>query len=180
MEKSGQGNPHPEIIVRDEAKSRLRVAVEALLTIAFWVFYIYVLLPIFTLILWVFGVRTIFDEVFGRKGYMALIDILKNGGLITAAILALLAGWAFYNYRLFLKRGDRRSSRVSISSDREIARLLNVDPDALEGFRMNHRLKIRVEGERYLVEPGGSRFDVLQALQEPPSSRLAGIGAGKE
>ncbi len=180
MEKSGQGNPHPEIIVRDEAKSRLRVAVEALLTIAFWVFYIYVLLPIFTLILWVFGVRTIFDEVFGQKGYMALIDILKNGGLITAAILALLAGWAFYNYRLFVKRGERRSSRVSISSDREIARLLRVDPDALEGLRMKHRLRIRVDGEWYLVEPEGSLLDVIQAPREPQEGRLAGIGAGRK
>lgn len=153
MEKSGQGHPHPAIIVRDEVKSRLRVAVEGLLTVAFWVFYIYVLLPIFTLILWAFGVRTVFDEIFGQKGYMALIDILKNGGLISAAILFILAGWAFYNYRLFVKRGDRRGSRVSISSDREISRLLDIDPAALDSVRRRHRLKVRVEGDLYLVEP---------------------------
>jgi biofilm PGA synthesis protein PgaD len=153
MEKSGQGHPHPEIIVRDEVKSRLRVAVEGLLTVAFWVFYIYVLLPIFTLILWAFGVRTIFDEIFSQKGYMALIDILKNGGLITTAILVVLSGWAFYNYRLFVKRGDRRGSRVSISSDREISRLLDIDPAVLESVRQRRRLKVKVDGELYLVEP---------------------------
>jgi len=151
MEKSGQGNPHPEIIVRDEAKSRLRVAVEGLLTVAFWVLYVYVLLPIFTLVLWVFGVRTIYDEIFGLKGYMALIDILKNGGLITIAILAILAGWAFYNYRLFMSRGERRSSRVSISNDREISRLLSVDLDGLESIRQLHRLTVKIDGEHYLV-----------------------------
>jgi len=129
------------------------VAVEGLLTVAFWVFYIYVLLPIFTLILWAFGVRTVFDEIFGQKGYMALIDILKNGGLISAAILFILAGWAFYNYRLFVKRGDRRGSRVSISSDREISRLLDIDSAALDSVRRRHRLKVRVEGDLYLVEP---------------------------
>ena len=152
MEKPGQGDPHPEIIVRDEVKSRLRVAVEGLLTVAFWVLYIYVLLPIFTLILWVFGVRTIYDEIFGLKGYMALIDILKNGGLITIAILAILAGWAYYNYRMFVYRGERRSSRVSISNDREISRLLSVDLDSLEGIRKLRRLKVKIEGEHYLVE----------------------------
>ena len=151
MEKSGQGNPHPEIIVRDEAKSRLRVAVEGLLTVAFWVLYVYVLLPIFTLVLWVFGVRTIYDEIFGLKGYMALIDILKNGGLITIAILAILAGWAFYNYRMFVSRGERRSSRVSISNDREISRLLSVDLDGLESIRKLHRLRVKIDGEHYLI-----------------------------
>ncbi|MCX5834247.1 MAG: poly-beta-1,6-N-acetyl-D-glucosamine biosynthesis protein PgaD [Deltaproteobacteria bacterium] len=160
MEKPGQGNPHPEIIVADEAKSRLRVAVEGLLTVAFWVFYIYVLLPIFTLVLWVFGFRTIFDEIFGQKGYMALIDILKNGGLITVAILAILVGWAFYNYRMFVSRGERRSSRVSISNDREISRLLSIDLDSLESIRKLHRLKVKIEGDFYLVEkesPDGTK-----------------------
>jgi len=152
MEKPGQGDSHPEIILRDEVKSRLRVAVEGLLTVAFWVLYVYVLLPIFTLILWVFGVRTIYDEIFGLKGYMALIDILKNGGLITIAILAILAGWAYYNYRMFVYRGERRSSRVSISNDREISRLLSVDLDSLEGIRKLRRLKVKIEGEHYLVE----------------------------
>jgi len=130
----------------------LRVAVEGLLTVAFWVLYIYVLLPIFTLVLWVFGVRTIYDEIFGLKGYLALIDILKNGGLITFAILAVLAGWAYYNYRMFMYRGERRSSRVSISNDREISRLLSVDLDSLEGIRKLRRLKVKIEGEHYLVE----------------------------
>lgn len=180
MEKSGQGHPHPGIIVRDEVKSRLRVAVEGLLTVAFWVFYIYVLLPIFTLILWAFGVRTIFDEVFGQKGYLALIDILKNGGLITAAILVVLAGWAFYNYRLFVKRGDRRGSRVSISSDREIARLLDLDPAALESIRRRRRLKVKVERELYLVEPESLWWDNMRALEKPESSRRAGVGTMDE
>jgi biofilm PGA synthesis protein PgaD len=156
MEKPGQGNPHPEIIVDDEAKSKLRVAVEGLLTVAFWVFYVYVLLPIFTLILWVFGVRTIYDEIFGLKGYLALIDILKDGGLITIAILAILVGWAFYNYRMFVHRGERRSSRVSITNDREIARLLSVDLDSLEGIRKLHRMRVKVDGEHYLVQKESS------------------------
>lgn len=155
MEKPGQGNPHPEIIIKDEAKSRLRVAVEGLLTVAFWLLYVYVLLPIFTLVLWVFGVRTIYDEVFGLRGYLALIDILKNGGLITIAILAVLAGWAFYNYRLFVSRGERRSSRVSISNDREISRLLKVDLDGLESIRQLHRLRVKIDGEHYLVVKDG-------------------------
>jgi biofilm PGA synthesis protein PgaD len=152
MEKPGQGHPHPEIIVRDEAKSKLRAAIEGLLTVAFWVLYIYVLLPIFTLILWVLGVRTIYDEIFGLKGYMALIDILKNGGLITVAILAILVGWAFYNYRMFVSRGERRSSRVSISNDREISRLLNVDLVDLESIRNLHRLRVKIEGDLYFFE----------------------------
>ncbi|HOD34993.1 MAG TPA: poly-beta-1,6-N-acetyl-D-glucosamine biosynthesis protein PgaD [Syntrophales bacterium] len=155
MEKPGQGNPHPEIIVDNQAKSRLRVAVESLLTVAFWMLYVYILLPIFTLVLWVFGVRTIYDEIFGLKGYLALIDLLKNGGLITIAILAILAGWAFYNYRMFMSRGERRSSRVSITNDREVARLMNVDLDALKGIRRLTRLRVKIDGEHYLVVRDG-------------------------
>ena len=51
MEKPGQGPAHSEIFVKDEVKSPLRRVVEDFITIVCWGIYLYLLLPIFTLVL---------------------------------------------------------------------------------------------------------------------------------
>ena len=81
MEKPGQGPPHLEVFVKDEVKSPLRRIVEDFITIVCWGIYLYLLLPLFTLVLWVFGVQTIYDQIIGAKGYEELIRLLANGGI---------------------------------------------------------------------------------------------------
>jgi len=139
MEKPGQGPPHPEIFVKDEVKSPLRRI------------YLYLLLPMFTLVLWVFGIQTIYDQIIGEKGYEELIRLLANGGITVLVVLLIVTGWTYYNYIWFLRRGERRGGQVRISSDVEMAGLLCTDIDAMEEIRKAHRLEIRVEGPKYRI-----------------------------
>ena len=46
----------------------------------------------FTLVLWIFGIQTIFDQIIGEKGYEELIRLLENGGITTLVILSLGVG----------------------------------------------------------------------------------------
>jgi poly-beta-1,6-N-acetyl-D-glucosamine biosynthesis protein PgaD len=151
MEEPGQGSPHSEIFVKDEVKSPLRRVVEDFITIVCWGVYLYLLLPLFTLVLWVFGVQTIYDQIIGEKGYEELIRLLENGGITTLVILVLVSGWTYYNYLWFKRRGERRGNQVRISSDVEMSALLETDISAMEEIRTSRRMEIRVEGPKYRI-----------------------------
>ncbi len=161
MEKPGPGTSHPEVFVKDEIKSPLRRAVEDAITVVCWAIYLYLLLPMFTLVLWVFGVQTIYDQIIGEQGYAELIRLLENGGITTAVILAILLGWTWYNYLWFKRRGERRGGQVLISPENDIAALLATDLQSMEGIRGARRMEILVDGPLYRVtsregcEPAG-------------------------
>lgn len=151
MEEPGQGPPHSEIIVQDEVKSPLRRVVEDTITVVCWGVYLYLLLPMFTLVLWIFGIQTIFDQIIGEKGYEELIRLLANGGITTLVIFLLITGWTYYNYLWFMRRGERRGNQVRISSDVEMSAMLETDITAMEEIRSARRLEIRVEGKKYRI-----------------------------
>jgi poly-beta-1,6-N-acetyl-D-glucosamine biosynthesis protein PgaD len=151
MEESGQRPSHLGVISRDEIKSPLRRFVEHFVTTVCWAIYLYLLLPLFTLVLWAFGIRTFYDEVIGVGGYEALIRFLKNGSVTALVIFVITVSWARYNYAQFKRRGERRSSRTRISSDDEIARWLGVDAAAVGDIRRFRCLEVRVEKSGYRV-----------------------------
>ena len=151
MEEPGQGPPHSEIIVQDEVKSPLRRVVEDTITVVCWGVYLYLLLPMFTLVLWIFGIQTIFDQIIGERGYEELIRLLANGGITTLVILLIVSGWTYYNYLWFMRRGERRGNQVRISSDVEMSALLETDITAMEEIRSARRLEIRIEGSKYRI-----------------------------
>lgn len=152
MEKSRQGPPHAEIIVQDEVKSPLRRFTEDFITIVCWAIYLYLLLPLFTLFLWILGIQTIYDQIIGERGYEELIRLLQNGGITTLVILLIVSGWTYYNYRWFKRRGERRGGRVMISSDVEIAKMLDVDMAAMDEIRASCRILVKVDNGNYRVE----------------------------
>ncbi len=160
MEKPRQGPPHTEIIVQDEVKSPLRRFTEDFITIVCWGIYLYLLLPLFTLFLWILGIQTIYDQIIGEKGYEELIRLLENGGITTFVILLILSGWTYYNYRWFKRRGERRGGRVMISSDVEISEMLNVDMAAMDEIRSASRILVKVD----------NGYDRVELQQEPPPS----------
>ncbi len=116
-----------------------------------WGIYLYLLLPMFTLVLWIFGIQTIFDELIGAKGYEELIRLLQYGGITTLVIFLIISGWTYYNYIWFLRRGERRGGQVRISSDVEMSALLETDISAMEEIRKSRRMEIQVEGSKYHI-----------------------------
>jgi len=132
-------------------KSPLRKFVEDFITVVCWGLYLYLLLPLLTLVLWVFGVKTIYDQIIGAKGYEELVRLLQNGGITVLIIFLIVSGWTYYNYLWFLRRGERRGGQVKISSDVEMAGMLGTDSTAMGEIRKARRLEIRVDGPLYRI-----------------------------
>jgi poly-beta-1,6-N-acetyl-D-glucosamine biosynthesis protein PgaD len=151
MEKSRQRASYDKVFTRDEVRSPLRRAVEGFITIVCWAIYLYLILPLFTLVLWFFGIQTIYYEFIGAKGYEELIRLLQNGGITILVIFLIISGWTYYNYIWFLHRGERRIGQARISNDVELAGLLGTETAVMEAVRRSHSMEIRIEGAKYHI-----------------------------
>ena len=151
MGKSGQRIAGPKVILKDNLRSNLRQIVEGIISMVCWVFLIYILLPIITLILWLLGFKIFYHQVVLDYNYKAFLTLLGDGGLIVFTIFTILIGWTYYNYALFKIRGERRLNRCFISNDQDAARILNTDVKSVDKFKKCVRLKVNVLDDQYII-----------------------------
>lgn len=109
------------LIRKPYAQPRLKRAAWGFVTAAFWGLYIYLWLPLVTLILWLLGVRTAFFELYTRKHQVEPFLLVAIPTMAVLCALALI-GWAEYN-RWRFARQDRRSPQEDVDVD-EVARRL--------------------------------------------------------
>lgn len=109
------------LIRKPYAQPRLKRAAWGFVTAAFWGLYIYLWLPLVTLILWLLGVRTAFFELYTRKHQVEPFLLVAIPTMAVLCALALI-GWAEYN-RWRFARQDRRNPQEDVDVD-EVARRL--------------------------------------------------------
>lgn len=153
MEKPGPRVTQPEIIDISRYKSRTRFLLEGFLTLAFWTGFLYLLTPLVTIILWVFGVHIAYTELIGSEGFKELITLIKNGFLIFFIITVIIVSWGYYNYILFRIRGERRNSQVKICSDGDISAQFHLDLETLQAAKTETCLLITLNKDGIEVNP---------------------------
>lgn len=153
MEKSGSRSSNPEIIDSWRLKSRSRIFLESLVTLAFWTGFLYLLIPMVTLLLWIFGFKIAYAELIGAEGLMELVKIIKDSGIIIFIITLMIMAWGYYNYLLFRIRGDRRGSRVMICFDEDFASRYHLDLQTLRAAKEEPRLSVTLADDRIEVNP---------------------------
>lgn len=105
----------PDIIYRPDLQSRRQRSVFALLSGLGWMLWLYLFLPLSTLLGWAFG-----SERF--QAYVIDSHAHSWASLTVYAVTVVLAGmalliWAFYNYRRF-RHADRRRSPSPLTTVR--------------------------------------------------------------
>lgn len=113
------------LIRKPYAQPRLRRAAWGFVTVAFWGVYIYLWLPLVTLILWLLGIRTAFFELYTRQHQVEPFLILAMPLMATLCAVALIS-WAEYNRWRFASH-DRRSPQADVSRE-EVADRLGAAP----------------------------------------------------
>ncbi len=153
MEKPGSRPPHHRIIDEPALKSPLRHLLEGSVTLFFWALWIYWLLPVFTALLWFFGIRLFYEQIFPQGGIEEMLRLLKDAGIVFLSILAVIFLWTRYNYLWFLRRGERRNKVVAICHDGDLARFFRVDPAALAEAKGHEVMGITLEGGEMKFQP---------------------------
>ena len=133
------------IVDKPEIKSKLMLYSEWTFTTILWTLYVYLLMPIVTLILWIFGVKIMYVQLFEQSGFTQMLEVIWGGGQIALVIILSFFIWSYYNYLIFRIRGERRNRQVLISQDEELAKAFNINPDLLPEAKEHHRFFVNLE-----------------------------------
>lgn len=103
-----------------------------MITLIAWMAYVYLLLPLLTLLLWWLGLRTAFLELWLPQHALDR-TLLVTLPLLALVCAALLIGWAEINRMRFV--GHERRAAADDASPEEIAQCLGVAPATAADLR---------------------------------------------
>jgi biofilm PGA synthesis protein PgaD len=98
----------------------------AALTLFFWIFWFYLWIPVISLIAWLLGIETFYDQMVVQAGLEAFSELLDLYITVIMALGVTLIGWALYNQIRF--RGKERRTLQPNVSKNEVAQFFELDP----------------------------------------------------
>jgi biofilm PGA synthesis protein PgaD len=161
--RTGPGQNTTVIFDRPDLQARRHRWAYSALTLLAWGIWMYLWLPVVTLLAWYLGIRTFIRE-------MVIPDPRTMGTLALAYLVvvlimgAILVVWSQYNLRRF--RGqDRRRASLPVS-DEETVRWFQISPEILERFRSTGSLTVEHDGEGRIVEAASESRTDFVSLQD--------------
>jgi biofilm PGA synthesis protein PgaD len=98
----------------------LQRAAEFTLTTLFWLAWLYLIMPLVSLLLWMLGVELFMEVMITRGGYQALLEELVHYSLVILGMLAVTLIWVNWNLRHY-GRHNKRTLQPQPVSIRELA-----------------------------------------------------------
>lgn len=125
---------------------------EGSLTVILWLVWVYFILPVFTVMLWFFGVKLFYQKLIIEGGLEQLGNILLNGGIAILVIFVLQTVWISYNYYFIFKRfGERRKPRDNYDAG-VYAERFGITRETVERARGQSRIIARLHDDGSSIE----------------------------
>ncbi|MFN3630770.1 MAG: poly-beta-1,6-N-acetyl-D-glucosamine biosynthesis protein PgaD [Casimicrobiaceae bacterium] len=137
----------------------------AILRALLWVLYLYLLLPLGTLLVWLAGWLTLDEKLLATEYWKQLIDWLPTYAKTVALLSSALIIWSLIQWHRFRGR-ERRKSPLGLSP-REVAQTLKVDLVELRSILISRRLVAHHDSDGDV-----DRFET--SLQAPRDSQRSG------
>jgi biofilm PGA synthesis protein PgaD len=141
---------NPLIIERPELQSSVQRYGWSSLTFIFWGVYVYLWLPLLTLLAWWVGAQLFDYHMIQLQGYAGLIDKLTLYSLIIFIISAILIGWAELN-RMRFKNQLRRMDVADVTIG-EVAKKYNLQEHQLAELRQKKSMKVHFSDSGVISE----------------------------
>ncbi len=124
-----------------------------MVTLGFWMVWIYLWIPLLSLLAWVFGFQVFERHMIELKGYQGLFDLLGVYAIVVFLLGGSLLAWAGYNIRRY--GGENRRSVKPVVTLEEQARTSNVASSDLERWQKSQMIVIEHGHIRALHSHGG-------------------------
>jgi biofilm PGA synthesis protein PgaD len=120
------------------------------LTFGFWIFWLYLWLPLLALLAWSLGVQQAYKYMIVLGGYQAALKLLGLYGLIIVLLGGSLVAWAVYN---ILRFGgvENRTAALAVTPV-EIGRHFGQDAVSVAGWQREQRLYVTHDQEGRVVQ----------------------------
>jgi biofilm PGA synthesis protein PgaD len=124
----------------------------------FWLAWLYLIMPLLSLLLWALGVQLFVEEMITRGGFEALIGELAHYSLVILAMLVVTLIWVYWNLRHYGGHEQRTQQPVSVSLA-EIATTSGLSESAILDIRANRRMRITFDDDDHpvILPAGGER-----------------------
>ena len=130
------------IIDRPDLQSKSKRALFGVLTAGLWTFYLYLLLPLASLLAWWLGFVVVYEEMVMRRGWEKLLELIGVYGAIVLAMGLVQVGWALTNWLRFYGRRDRRRERPPLMSPEFAEPLFLMDTGEFPSWMNARRLVV--------------------------------------
>lgn len=132
------------VVDRPELQKRPQRVIYSTLTLIAWAVWVYLWLPLVTLVAWYFGLR-----VFLREIVIPDPRTMMMVGVAYLAVVVVLGGallvWSRYNVRRF--RGNERREDAPPLADSEVREWFEIQPEVLERFRSAARMTVHLDDD---------------------------------
>jgi poly-beta-1,6-N-acetyl-D-glucosamine biosynthesis protein PgaD len=144
------------MVVRKWSRKRpLPAGVVSALTLVFWAGWLYLVLPLVSLVLWVFGVRFFIREI-AEGGYEALRASLLAYSSVLLVLVGLLALWIAWNVVRYGGDKDRRTAKREEVDDSKVREAFELDDSLFAMLRGERFVRIDLDGEGCVVMTGAT------------------------
>ena len=116
------------------------------LTVLFWGVWIYLVMPLLSLLLWLAGIYLFVDRMITLGGYHAFADQLLNYGLAVLIMWLLLTLWVVWNVARYGRR-ERRNVRPQHVSDKQMAATMGLTAATVSRLRSHKTVALHFESE---------------------------------
>jgi poly-beta-1,6-N-acetyl-D-glucosamine biosynthesis protein PgaD len=156
------------MVARQWSRKRpLPAGVVSALTLLFWGGWLYLVLPLVSLVLWVFGVRFFIREI-AEGGYEALRASLLAYSSVLLVLVGLLALWIAWNVVRYGGDKDRRTVKRGEVDDSKVREAFNLDESLLAALRGQRFVRVDLNGGGLVVLPAAPPRMAAPAIAPPP------------
>jgi len=141
---------NPLIIEKPELQTITQRYGWSSVTFFFWILYIYLWIPLITLVAWLVGAKLFHLNMIQLKGYEGLVDNLGLYSLIIFLISVILIGWAEIE-RIRFKDKLRRLESSDVTVD-EIAKKHNLQEHQLIELRQKKSMLVHFSDKGIISE----------------------------
>jgi poly-beta-1,6-N-acetyl-D-glucosamine biosynthesis protein PgaD len=148
----------------------------ALLTVLFWGVWLYLVLPLVSLLLWAFGVR-LFIEQIRNGGYEGLRAPLIAYSSALLVLVSLLALWIAWNVTRYGGRSDRRTVKRAEVPDWVVRGAFHLDESLVSVLRSERLVRVDLDSDGVVTVADAQRRGVSPADAE---LAFSGVAAGRD
>jgi biofilm PGA synthesis protein PgaD len=145
----------PEIIIEDkpELRGAARTTVEWVFTTLMWALWLYLFLPMVTVVLWAAGLHYLYHTVIEPAVLTQVIEMSMRLVVFVLLVFIALRGWGYYNYYAFGRLNRRKQSAAITPAD--LARHFGLS---------EHRLRILQNEKEIVLSNDFEEFEEDQML----------------
>ncbi|NGX15435.1 poly-beta-1,6-N-acetyl-D-glucosamine biosynthesis protein PgaD [Wenzhouxiangella sp. XN24] len=141
----------PPIIYRPDLQPRPQRLLFSSLTALAWIGWLYLFLPLVSLLAWWFGVDLFARFILEPEDPAHLLTLLRYFGVVLIAAAVIIA-WSSYNLRRF--GGLDRRKTIPPVSDVELCARFDIEPELLDSLRASRRVVLGLDAEGQIEAVG--------------------------